>query len=243
MDVGDLIASPPKLHIQQGELIGDWRLADEELLFIDRRLAPGMRTIETGAGVSTVLFAVRGTRHTCIVPDSGLVGRIKAWCDENGVSHEGVSFVVDRSESALPQLKGSQYDLALIDGRHSFPTPFIDWFFLSQMLSPGGIVIVDDLHIWTCDLLRRFLLSASGWHVAEETLRAAAFVKDGECAHEEQWQHQPFVRSRSRQTSAAGLIGYMMHLVRHGKFSLLGQACAAGARKPGRVVRRLLGRK
>ena len=34
-----------------------------------------MKTIETGAGVSTILFAMKNTAHTCIVPDDKLVER------------------------------------------------------------------------------------------------------------------------------------------------------------------------
>ena len=60
INVHDLIADPPKVHHHQGQLITDWKLADEELLFLDGYLTEGMKTLETGAGVSTVVFAIKG---------------------------------------------------------------------------------------------------------------------------------------------------------------------------------------
>jgi len=80
MNVLELIANPPKLHVNEGKLMSAWKLADEELLFLDRRLTQGMKTIETGAGVSTVAFALKGTDHTCIVPDEEQVNRIRLYC-------------------------------------------------------------------------------------------------------------------------------------------------------------------
>ena len=61
----------------------------------------------------------------------------------------------------LPQLRDKDYDFALIDGRHAFPTPFIDWYYIADALKIGGLVLIDDLHIWTCDLLKQYLLSLS----------------------------------------------------------------------------------
>jgi hypothetical protein len=53
MNIHDLIANPPKLHVEYGKLVSGWKLADEELLFLDRQVTEGMKTIETGAGIST----------------------------------------------------------------------------------------------------------------------------------------------------------------------------------------------
>jgi len=40
---------------------------------IDEHIDSESKTLETGAGVSTVLFALKGTQHTCIVPDQAQV--------------------------------------------------------------------------------------------------------------------------------------------------------------------------
>ena len=60
----DLRASPPNLH-GQAEF---WGLAWEALAFIERTVKPGMATIETGAGASTIVFAASGADHETITP-------------------------------------------------------------------------------------------------------------------------------------------------------------------------------
>ena len=85
MNVRDLITDPPRVHLREGRLISDWKLAYEALLFLDGHLAEGMKTQETGAGVSTVLFAIKGTDHTCIAPDENEVSRIKRYCEKHQI--------------------------------------------------------------------------------------------------------------------------------------------------------------
>jgi hypothetical protein len=221
MNVLELIANPPKLHVKDGKLVSGWKLANEELLFLDRRLTEGMKTIETGAGVSTVVFAMKGTDHTCIVPDEEQVNRIRLYCSENRISPANINFIIDRSERALPRLDNRDFDLALIDGRHGFPTPFIDWFYMADLLKIGGILIIDDLHIWTCELLTQFLISEREWHLFDETLSAAIFVKQSNNIHHKEWAHQAFVLSRSRQESLLAKVRYLLHLTRRRNFSLL----------------------
>src|SRR5256885_8926233 len=96
--VSELLADPPKLHVfkqspgtpeglfKNGELVNRWKLSDEELLFISRVVGKGAKTMETGAGCSTVLFALLGANHTCIVPDKSLTERIVAFCHEKKIS-------------------------------------------------------------------------------------------------------------------------------------------------------------
>lgn len=231
MNVSDLLADPPKLHIlrRSGELTSSWKLGDEELLFLDRQVTESMRTIETGAGVSTIVFAMKGAEHTCVVPDGALVNRIRSYCDEHGISHANIEFIVDRSEYALPRLEGEDFDLALIDGRHGFPTPFIDWFYMANLLKVGGILIVDDLHIWTCELLTQFLLSEEEWILLEETLSAAIFVKQGNSAQQKEYRDQGFVTQRSRQTSLSAKARYLLNLLKRRNLPLFWSTVVLGA--------------
>src|SRR5262249_25572593 len=104
-----LIAEPPKLHSAGGALTSRWKLQDADLRYLDQILRPGMRTLETGAGISTVVFALKGTDHTCIVPDQGLVDRIKSFCAESAIPLANVDFVVEHSERALPRLTRQDY--------------------------------------------------------------------------------------------------------------------------------------
>ena len=157
MNLERLLSAPPKLHGPDAMPTDGWRLDDAALLFLESRVRTGMRTIETGAGVSTIAFAIKRTRHTCVVPNRRVVRRIGRYCASVGISLRSVTFVLDRSEYALPRLHRAAYDFALIDGRHGFPAPFIDWFYIADRLRRGGVVLVDDTWIWTCDVLVRFL--------------------------------------------------------------------------------------
>jgi hypothetical protein len=122
ISVEELLADPPKLHLRSSRsgagdgpgLTNQWKLSDEELLFISRHIAKSSRTLETGAGCSTILFAMLGSRHTCIVPDQPLVDRIFAFCNEKQIPTANLSFIVGISERVLPQLKDQDFDLVLI---------------------------------------------------------------------------------------------------------------------------------
>lgn len=231
MNVYDLITNPPKLHVYNNKLISHWMLAYDEILYLDRQLCENMNTIETGSGVSTILFAMKGTKHTCITPDVDEVSRIEAYCNENGISHKNINFIIEKSEYALPQLENRDYDLALIDGRHAFPTPFIDWFYIAGLLRVGGIVMIDDLHIWTCDLLKKFLLSEEGWKLIDETHRAVVFTKHGDSARNKTWINQAFVLHRSRATSRLALVCYLLNLLNRREFSLFQKVVSAEIRE------------
>jgi len=228
VQVHDLIADPPKLHAHRGELLSDWRLGDETLLFLDQHVTAGMKTIETGAGISTVVFALSGAKHTCIVPDGGEVDRIRSYCDEQNISHTNVDFIIGRSEYTLPKLEDKDFDLALIDGRHGFPAPFIDWFYMAGLLKLGGILIIDDIRIWTCELLLQFLVSEEEWILLEENLGAAIVVKQGNNAQHKEWVDQTFVLRRSRSVSLSAKARYLLNLLRRGNLPLLWGAVALG---------------
>lgn len=47
-----------------------YALATDVLEFIDCQVQKSSVTLETGAGISTILFALKGADHTCIVPDA-----------------------------------------------------------------------------------------------------------------------------------------------------------------------------
>ncbi|GAG00860.1 unnamed protein product, partial [marine sediment metagenome] len=44
------------------------RLCEEVLYFIDKNVDETSKTLETGIGVSTILFALKGAHHTCVTP-------------------------------------------------------------------------------------------------------------------------------------------------------------------------------
>ncbi len=199
----ELIEVAPHLHgfNPSGEA-ERWGLHPEVLRLIDRFLQPGMRTLETGAGVSTILFALNATHHECVSPDRGEMERITEFCGANGISTDRLNFILNVSEAVLPQLDSSDFDLVLLDGSHSFPSVFIDWFYTADKLRVGGWLVVDDTNIWTGRVLRDFLSSEAAWELSEEVpMRTAIFEKITATTGVENWMHQPYVVTRSFLTS------------------------------------------
>jgi hypothetical protein len=246
--VEELLADPPKLHSpssRPAELTNLWKLSDEELLFISRHVDTSSKTLETGAGCSTILFAMLGSRHTCIVPDRPLVDRILAFCNEKQIPTANLNFTVDISERALPQLNERDFDLALIDGRHGFPQPFLDWYYAAELLKLGGYVIIDDLHIWTCEVLMNFLLAEEDWKLVEESLGGCVFQKLGNSSHNKEWARQRFMTERSRQYSLSAKGRYLIGLIRRRNYALLGHTLklAAQSALAGKFGQRPAGRR
>ena len=75
MNLERLLSKPPKLHGPDGATTDGWRLDDPALLFLDSRVDRGMPMIDTGAGVSTIAFALKWTEHAGVVRDRRVVRR------------------------------------------------------------------------------------------------------------------------------------------------------------------------
>ncbi len=160
---------------------------DATLLFLDQHVQPGMRTLETGSGISTIMFANKGAQHTCIAPDAEQVTLIQQYCAQHAIATRDLEFMLETSEDALPKLPPQEvFDLALIDGRHSFPNPIIDWYYIARVLKIGGLVVIDDLHIWTCELLVNFLRAEPDWGAGRGNRARGHFAETGQL-YAEQW--------------------------------------------------------
>ncbi len=198
MNLDALVNENPKFHMDGGGEPVSYGLGRAPLSYIAEKVKGDPNTLETGAGISTVLFALLGANHVCITPNKGEVGRIEAYCGQRQIPVLKINFVIEKSEYALPKLEASGLDLVLIDGRHAFPTPFIDWYYTAEKLKLGGLMIVDDTQLWTGSILRKFMLSEPEWRLDREfSRRASSFVKIKEGSHLKWWGGQPFVRQRS----------------------------------------------
>lgn len=219
----DVLRDQPAIHGDAGatDLI-TYGLLEEALQFLDRTVRPGDRTLETGSGFSTIVFALKGARHVCIVPNQPEVDRILAYCAERGIATDELRFVVEPSERVLPGLESEPLDLVLIDGSHSFPQVFIDWFYVAPALKIGGHLLVDDAHVWTGGVLRDFLASEPEWEMVDELGgRTAIFRKVAEVDPDKLWTKQAYVVKHSH----LGLISMArmsLSMVRHGHISDLG---------------------
>jgi len=198
MDLDTLLANPPVLHEDQNGSPVNWGASSRLLKYLNQSLTEDSVTLETGAGISTIVFALNRCHHTVIVPDPDLVERIQQWCRDNQVLTDRVNFIIGTSERVLPDLDlPSDLDVCLIDGAHGFPLPFLDWFYMGQHLKPGGLVIVDDVQIWTGRVLYQFLSKEPNWKI-DRTERFEFFGarRAGAASHSE-WVDQPYVLRRS----------------------------------------------
>ena len=198
MDLDDILRKNPQFHrTGKGEPIS-YGLGKDTLAYIAEKITDGARTLETGAGHSTVLFASLGARHICVVPQSEELDRIIAFYQDHSVPLDKVQFILQRSEMALPTLTNDPLDLVLIDGNHAFPAPFIDWYYTADKIRVGGLLIIDDTEIWTARILRNFLLSEPEWRLDKEfSHRACSFTKVKDGGHLKGWGAQRYVQRHS----------------------------------------------
>ncbi len=197
MDLQSLLIDEPGVHEHRGRLFS-YALPRPVLDFIDQHVDERSTTIETGAGLSTVLFAIKGSSHICICPAEEEINRIKDYCKPRGISLDKVDFRVERSDSVLPAIEVDDLDVVLIDGCHGFPAPFLDWYYLCSKLKVGGMLIIDDVHLWTGRVLKEFLLVEPEWELIEPRGKLTAiFQKRLAYRPWKEWDEQPYVVKRS----------------------------------------------
>jgi predicted O-methyltransferase YrrM len=191
--VESLLNSCPAVH---GDVT--YGLDTDTLRFIDLHVFADSRTLETGSGLSTLLFAYKNSHHTCVTPWQLEATRISRHCVDHGIRTDRLTFAVGSSDEVLPRLlHEGPLDLVLIDGGHGFPLPFVDWLYSAPRLKIGGMLVVDDTHLWTGTVLRDFLSSDPDWKLEASFARGAAFRKINEFRNKE-WSEQPYVLKQSK---------------------------------------------
>jgi hypothetical protein len=165
---------PPLVH-GNGEY---WGLAWPVLEWLEAQLEPGMTTLETGAGASTVVFAARGCSHVAVSPDPEEHRQIAEYCRAAKIDLGSVRFLAESSHTALAGGEGPQLDLVLIDGAHSFPWPSLDWFNVAPRLRVGGRVLVDDAYLPAVNVLVNHLRKSPSWRLEGVVgYRTPVFIK------------------------------------------------------------------
>jgi predicted O-methyltransferase YrrM len=108
-----------------------------------------------------------------------------------------VEFVLEPSENYLPRCESKDLDLVLIDGKHAFSWPVIDWFYTADRLKQGGILVLDDIEMPSVAILQEFLVEDPRRRV-ELSLgrRALAVRKISESVHNVAWHMQPYITRR-----------------------------------------------
>jgi len=194
--IEELMKAPPSLHRSDPNTPVNWGIHDALIPHLRRAVRPGSRTLETGSGLSTIIFLALGAKHQSVSPDAGEAERIKSYCEEHGISTADYQPIVGTSENVLPAL-GDQpvLDLALIDGSHSFPLPSIDWFYTTRILKKDGVMVLDDVQLWSVAILADFLDGDDAWEKVERTPRFAVYRMLGEASDVlgRWWGKQPHV--------------------------------------------------
>lgn len=105
---------------------------------------PEARTVETGSGLSTLLFSRLGTHHTAIEHDHNWSLRAIRLCDASRV--EVITAGIDDGCRKLLESNPRPADLLLIDGPPGSEARKAILPHIEQIVSRSGAVIVDDCH-------------------------------------------------------------------------------------------------
>jgi predicted O-methyltransferase YrrM len=203
----------PRLH---GEGEQDWSIDVAVLRALATRVGPGDRAVETGAGYSTIALAATGADVITIAPHAPERDGVFAWCAANGIATERVEWHVGFSQQVLPTLSGP-IDLALIDGGHCFPLPFVDWFYTGSLLRPGGVAFVDDTQLRAPAVLADFLRQdVARWRALPMIGRCAVFERVGSepLTPYDDWQSQPWSLHRDPRQRVEESFGRLRGAVR-----------------------------
>lgn len=190
--VESVLADPPDVHASAPR--GVWQTERGAYRFMAQHCPPGARTLETGLGISTLLFGIWRTQHTCVVPDGDEVKRLVAHGESRGIEMSNVHFEVGPSDVVLPARDGPPLDLVLVDGSHAFPLAIIDWYYGAACLRAGGHVILDDVQLTQVSLgLCRFLARDPRWSRVAGTRKWAAYRRESDHSLSEEWLDQLFL--------------------------------------------------
>lgn len=192
-----VLADPPVVHPMspdEDSPSGVWSTDEDCYRFMAELCEPGTRTLETGSGISTVLFAAWGTDHVCVTPAVEEKEAVENYCERRGIPTDRLAFEIAYSDAGLTRLasEDTSFDLMLIDGCHGFPAPILDWYFGASRLQRGGVVIVDDVQLPAVRGLLDFVIADPRWRTVRRSEKWAAFERRSSGPLTEDWFLQPF---------------------------------------------------
>jgi hypothetical protein len=225
MNLKQILQNPPDAHKNSNGQYYSMGIPEKVLSFVSDHIDQTSNTLETGCGLSTVIFALAQSHHACITPARHEIERVKDYCRQNGIAAQKVKFYCDVSENVLPTLECEPLDLVLIDGRHGFPAPFIDFYYAGGKLKVNGLLVIDDTWLWTGDVLKQHLLLEPEWKLeADFSPRTCVFRKLAEGSQSKEWTEQEFVVRNSRFKLNDKPPSYLVttfRYIKRGEFSLL----------------------
>jgi predicted O-methyltransferase YrrM len=183
---GDAIGlTPHSIEREQGEAMRDVALAEGVEHTIEVGLALGMSALFLCQAVMA-----RGGRHVAIDPfqqRSWSLAGVTALRDA-GV-RDIVEVIEEESQLALPRLvaEGREFDFAFIDGDHRFESVLLDLYYMTRLVRPEGLIVVDDMWMPSIRMAVAYVEKNMGL-----TLEPDA-IEDGF-----RWRRRPLVRGVPR---------------------------------------------
>ena len=172
--VDRFMADPPAVH--PGAPSDVWSTDRDAYVLLADLIGPTTRSIETGCGMSTAVFAERGANHICATLIQFEADAFLEWAGNHDVATDRVTFLIGPSQDTLPPLDAGPFDVIFIDGSHMFPAPVIDWFYLVTKLVQGGVVFLDDVNLPAPRIVADYMESlAPGWERVDRQEKWAAY--------------------------------------------------------------------
>ena len=189
----DLLELPPLIH---NDRTISWSIRPALAYFLDDAVGPGSVTLETGAGLSTLVILRKQPRqHTAVQPVADEFAAILELAEHHRVDVHSFRPIVARSQDWLPCVELPALDLVLVDGSHAFPAPFLDWYYGAEKLKVGGLIAVDGTHLLTGTMLADFMDADPRWEllVRDDASHFAIYRKRAHPVHDDDWTRQPYV--------------------------------------------------
>jgi precorrin-6B methylase 2 len=196
-----IISGKLKLHYWNGEWhsggLGPHMLRQLFDITYSFRSAGGATVLETGAGISTLVFlAAKPKKLLSIASKQDLVDRIRDRIQNFSLGSVEHEFYVNHSENVLPELArdgAASVDIAFIDGGHGLPTVFVDFCYANKMLKQGGYLVVDDVQLYSVRQLYLLLKRQPGFEIETELGKLVIFRKTDTAELLPDFARQPFV--------------------------------------------------
>ena len=113
---------------------------------------PLVSSLETGCGKSTVVFSVLSDKHYVFAYDDreSADSSVSMVVEDEQYRPDNVEWVFGPTQKTIPRYdfpEGTRFDVILLDGPHGYPYPDLEYACLFEYLRPGGLLILDDIHI------------------------------------------------------------------------------------------------
>lgn len=114
-------------------------------------------SMETGSGVSTIIFSHLSQNHKVFAVDRG-TGSITNVKKSSLFNSNNVEFIEGPTQLTLPKYEFKhKLQVALIDGPHGYPFPDMEYYYIYPNLDVNSLLIVDDIHIPTIHNMFKFI--------------------------------------------------------------------------------------